>query len=318
MDTLLLVKHLTKKFHDFTAVEDVNFEARGGEIFGLLGPNGAGKTTTLRTIATALQPTSGTAIVAGYDINEQPEEVKKHIGVLTTDIGVYDRLSGRENLSYFGELYGMSAVDIQRRIKELSDLLEMNDFIERRAGKYSTGMKQKLAIARAVIHNPDILIFDEPTSGLDVLASQTVLNFMKRSKDQGKCVILSTHQMIDAERLCDRVAIIHQGRMIADDTVSNIENITRTENLEDAFLKLIKDVPAEKTSAPITNNNSLKSRLMLTPKWIWSAAIIALAGAHLFFQILPQLETQRSFGYLFIVVAVFILMFNKYYVRRRR
>ena len=239
MSPILSIKNLTKEFKNFKAVDGVSFDVEEGEIFGLLGPNGAGKTTIIRIIATVLAPSAGTAEVLGFDIIKDAEEVRKNIGVLTTDIGVYERFSGRENLRYFGELYGLSKEVLEKRINELSNLLEMRDFIDRRAGKYSTGMKQKLAIARSVIHDPKILIFDEPTAGLDVLASQTVLNFMRRSKKPGGCVIISTHQMHDAEKLCDRVVIIHKGKVIANDTVETLKNKTSSDYLEDVFMKLV-------------------------------------------------------------------------------
>lgn len=239
MQPVIQVKNLTKKFKNFKAVDGVSFEVEEGEIFGLLGPNGAGKTTIIRVIATVLAPTSGTAEVLGYDIIKNSEEVRKNIGVLTTDVGVYERFSGRENLKYFGELYGLSGDNLKNRINELAELLDMKDFIDRKAGKYSTGMKQKLAIARSVIHDPKVLIFDEPTSGLDVLASQTVRNFMIKSKQAGRCVIFSTHQMRDAEKLCDRVVIIHRGRVIANDYIKSIKEKTGASDLEDAFVKMI-------------------------------------------------------------------------------
>jgi len=238
MPAILEVKNLTKEFKGFKAVDHVSFEANAGEIFGLLGPNGAGKTTTIRVLATTLQPTAGTAQIAGYDIRREPQNVRENIGVLTTDIGLYDRFTGRENLRYFGQLYGLAEDKLEKRINELADVLAMHEFIDRRASKFSTGMKQKAAIARSIIHDPRVIIFDEPTAGLDVLASQTVMNFMKKAREMGKLVILSTHQMYDAERLCDRVAIIHQGKIIAVDTVGSLKNKTVTRNLEDAFLKL--------------------------------------------------------------------------------
>jgi len=239
MSTIISVKNLTKKFKDFKAVQEVSFDVWDGEIFGLLGPNGAGKTTIIRIIATVLAPSAGTAEVLGFDIIKNSEEVRKNIGVLTTDIGIYERFSGRENLRYFGELYGISKEALEKRINELADLLEMQDFIDRRAGKYSTGMEQKLAIARSVIHDPKIIIFDEPTAGLDVLASQTVLNFMRRAQKPGGCVIFSTHQMNDAEKLCDRVVIIHKGKVIASDTVEILKSKVGAEDLEGVFMKLV-------------------------------------------------------------------------------
>lgn len=241
MPIILKIKNLTKTFNGFNAVNNISFEAQTGEILGLLGPNGAGKTTTIRIISTVLSPSSGTAEVDGFDVSKNSMEVRKTLGMLTTDIGVYERFSGRENLKYFGELYGMRGEKLDSRINELSELLKMRDFIDRRAGKYSTGMKQKLAIARAVIHDPKIIIFDEPTAGLDVLASQTVLNFMQKSRDAGKLVIFSTHRMNEAEKLCDRAVIIYRGKIIADGTIDSLKTKTNTSDLEDAFMKLVSD-----------------------------------------------------------------------------
>lgn len=236
---LVTTTNLSKSYGATEAVHKVSFNASAGEIFGLLGPNGAGKTTTIRVIATVLAPTTGTASVAGFDIHTNPQAVRRHIGLLTTDIGVYDRFSGTENLAYFGRLYGMDEAVLQARIKDLANLLDMTAFIDRKAGTYSTGMKQKLAIARAVIHDPEVIIFDEPTSGLDVLAAQTVLTFMIHAKEQGKAVIFSTHHLPDAERLCSHVAIMHRGKLVASDTVAAIKRSTKTNNLEDAFLALV-------------------------------------------------------------------------------
>jgi sodium transport system ATP-binding protein len=242
MEKILKVQNLVKEYgSSFRAVDGVSFEVAEGEIFGLLGPNGAGKTTIIRTISTILSFTSGKIEVLGLDNREHAEEVRKNIGILTTDIGAYERFSGRENLLYFGELYGVEKGMLEKRIEELAELLDMKDFIDKRTGKYSTGMKQRLAIARSVIHDPRVIIFDEPTSGLDVLASQTVRNFMKRAKDSGKAVIFSTHQMYDAEKLCDRVIIIHKGKTVAYDSVENLKRETGARDLEDAFLKLVSD-----------------------------------------------------------------------------
>lgn len=250
MSTALKVSNLTKTFGFTKAVDEASFEANSGEIFGLLGPNGAGKTTTIRVVSSILSPTSGTAEVEGFDIKKDSAKVRDNIAVLTTETGVYERFTGRENLTYFGNLYGIFGEKLGKRISELSKLLEMDWFLDKRAGGYSTGMKQKMAIARSVIHDPKVLIFDEPTTGLDVLASLTVLDFMKKAKKAGKCVVLSTHQMPDAEKLCDRVCIMHQGKVLLVDSVVNIEKQTEADNLEDAFLNIIKkrnlEVPQEK------------------------------------------------------------------------
>lgn len=236
---MLHVENLTKKFNHFTAVDGVSFDAHGGEIFGLLGPNGAGKTTTIRVIATILEANSGTATVNGLDIKHDAEKVRQHVGFLTAEIGMYDRFTARENLRYFGNLYGMEGEKLEKRIDELIELLDMKTFADRKAGKFSTGMKQKVAIARSVIHAPDVIIFDEPTSGLDVLASQTVIRFMKRMRDQGKLVVLSTHDMAHAQSLCDRIAIIHRAKLILEDSVTNVLSKYQTKTLEEAFIKIV-------------------------------------------------------------------------------
>lgn len=241
MKEALVADKLTKKFISKIVVDQVSFATKEGEIFGLLGPNGAGKTTTIRLVSTILAPTSGTASVEGFDVVKESRQVRKNIGVLTTETGVYERFTGRENLEYFGHLYGIFGEKLAQRIKELAKLLEMDWFLNQKAGQYSTGMKQKLSIARSVIHDPQVLIFDEPTTGLDVLASQTVLNFMQKAKELGKAVILSTHQMPDAEKLADRVAIMHQGKILLIETVDQVKKQTQTASLEEAFLKIIKE-----------------------------------------------------------------------------
>lgn len=240
MPPILSVKNLVKEFNGFKAVDDVSFEVGAGEIFGLLGPNGAGKTTIIRIISTVLRPMGGTAEVFGYDIIKNSEDVRRNIGVLTTDIGVYERFTGRENLRYFGKLYGLSKGALEKRMDELSKLLDMDNFVDRKAGKYSTGMKQKLAIARSVIHDPKVIMFDEPTSGLDVLASKTVREFMVHAKNSGKGVVFSTHQMHDAEKLCGRIAVLHKGRVVAYDSVRSIKEKTGAPDLEEAFVRLVK------------------------------------------------------------------------------
>ncbi|MDO8472379.1 MAG: ATP-binding cassette domain-containing protein [Dehalococcoidia bacterium] len=277
---LLQVQGLTKDYNGFRAIEDISFEASGGEIFGLLGPNGAGKTTTIRLISAILSPTRGTARICGYDVRETPEAVRRNIGMLTTEMGVYDRLSGREYLRYFGALYSMAHDRTEARIRELSQLLEMEDFLDRRTSSYSTGMKQKLSIARSVLHDPSIVILDEPTSGLDVLAAQTVLNFMRRSRDQGRLVVLSTHHMPDAEKLCNRAAILHHGRLLAVRTISELKSDTGTGNLEDAFLAMVKERPQEakpaNRKATISARRLPVSRRLLIRIGIAVAVIIAL------------------------------------------
>jgi sodium transport system ATP-binding protein len=235
------VQGLSKKYAgNKFAVENLSFEARDGEIYGLLGPNGAGKTTTLRMLATLLEPTSGSASVAGFDIRTQSEQVRRSIGVVNGGMGLYDRLTGREILEYFARFYGMNRANIQKRTKELSDSLELGEVLDRRAGEFSTGMKQKIVIARAVIHSPPVLILDEATNGLDVVARRAVLEFARAYRTSGRVVLYSTHIMSEAEELCTRAAIIDHGKLIAMDTVENLKASTQTRNLEDAFFKLTR------------------------------------------------------------------------------
>jgi sodium transport system ATP-binding protein len=235
------VQGLSKKYAgNKFAVENLSFEARDGEIYGLLGPNGAGKTTTLRMLATLLEPTSGSASVAGFDIRTQSEQVRRSIGVVNGGMGLYDRLTGREILEYFAGFYGMGKADTRARTKELSDSLELGEVLDRRAGEFSTGMKQKIVIARAVIHSPPVLILDEATNGLDVVARRAVLEFARSYKTSGRVVLYSTHIMSEAEELCTRAAIIDHGKLVAMDTVENLKTSTQTVNLEDAFFKLTR------------------------------------------------------------------------------
>ncbi|OLC23840.1 MAG: hypothetical protein AUH40_10200 [Chloroflexi bacterium 13_1_40CM_65_17] len=215
----------------------ISFQAQPGEIFGLLGPNGAGKTTTLRIISTLLTPDAGTVELLGYDTLRSPEQVRRRIGVVTADIGVYPRLSARENISYFAQLSEVPDRELERRVDAVVERLDIGSFADQRAESLSSGQKQKVAIARAIVHDPEVLMFDEPTSNLDVLASREVREFMVESKGRGKCVIFSTHVMHDAERLCDRITILHQGQVVASGPTAEVRG-NRAE-LEDAFLELV-------------------------------------------------------------------------------
>src|SRR5438309_4239475 len=210
---MIEVVGLMKSFRDLRrglvhAVDGVTFEARPGESFGLLGPNGAGKTTTMRILCTVLKPTGGRATLAGFDVATQPAEVRQHIGFMSANTAIYDRMSAWELVSYFGRLYGMSEERLAQRMEEVFDTLQMNNFRDMLGAKMSTGMRQKVSIARAIIHDPPVLIFDEPTAGLDVLVARAVLKNIEQLRALGKCVLYSTHIMREVERLCDRVAIV--------------------------------------------------------------------------------------------------------------
>ncbi len=241
---MIEAKELYKEFKDkkrgvVKAADHVSFNCKAGEVFGLLGPNGAGKTTTLRMLSTAIRPTSGTAIINGFDVVAEPEKVRSQIGFLSGNTGLYGRLTSRETVTYFGKLYGMQKEQIAKRIEELFSILDMQSFADTRADKLSTGMKQKVSIARSVVHNPMVMVFDEPTTGLDVMSSRTIVEFIRSCRDQGKCVIFSTHIMSEAVRLCDQVAIIHNGRIYREGTVKELLDQTGLDNLEDAFIKIV-------------------------------------------------------------------------------
>ena len=229
---------------EVVAVEDVSFTAKAGQIFGLLGPNGAGKTTTLRIIATVLKATSGDVQVAGVSAKDDPQRVRQQIGFLSASTGLYDRLTARELIAYFGQLNGLGEDTLDARIDELSDMLEIGPFLDRPCGLLSTGQKQKVSIARALVHDPPVLIFDEPTSGLDVLVARTLIQRIEALRDARRTIILSTHIMTEAERLCDEVAIIHQGRIRAKGTLDDLRGEAGCETLEDAFFALIEREPA--------------------------------------------------------------------------
>jgi sodium transport system ATP-binding protein len=232
------VDRLEKTLGKNKVLRGISFAAGSGEIFGLLGPNGAGKTTTLRIICTLLAPDAGSVEVLGFDTRTEPEEVRRRVGVVTAEIGVYARLSARENIVYFAELSGVADGELNRRVDGVINRLDMGSFAKQRAESLSSGQKQKVAIARAIVHDPDILMFDEPTSNLDVLASREIRDFMVESRGRGKCVIFSTHVLHDAERLCDRVTILHHGTVVASGTTAEVRGSHR--DLEDAFLELVE------------------------------------------------------------------------------
>lgn len=231
------VERLEKTLGKNKVLRGISFHAQAGEIFGLLGPNGAGKTTTLRIICTLLSPDGGSVEVLGFDTLRAPQEVRRRVGVVTAEIGVYPRLSARENIIYFAQLSSVDGHDLKRRVDAVIERLDIGSFAGQRAESLSSGQKQKVAIARAVVHDPDVLMFDEPTSNLDVLASKEVRAFMVEASRRGKCVIFSTHVMHDAERLCDRITILHEGEVVASGPTADVRGGRR--DLEDAFLALV-------------------------------------------------------------------------------
>ena len=222
------------------AVDGLDIEANPGRIFGLLGANGAGKTTVLRMLSTVIQPTAGTATVAGFDIVSQPGDVRANIGFMSSSTALYGRLTSREVLEYFGRLYGLSESRLAERMKYVVEKLQIEEFADRLCDKLSTGQKQRVSIARTILHDPKVLFFDEPTSGLDVVTSQTVMEFIEEARDLGKTVVFSTHIMSEVERLCDDLAVIHDGVIVAKGTPQSIKDLAGEQSLERAFLSLVK------------------------------------------------------------------------------
>jgi sodium transport system ATP-binding protein len=239
-DPAVLVESLVKTFGATTAVAGLTFSVVAGEIYGLLGPNGAGKTTTLRILAGMLVPTAGLARIAGLDVAANPLEVRRRLGFLTSTTGLYARLTGRELLTYFARLHGLERTAADGRIADLARALELGPFFGRRCEALSTGERQRLSIARAVLHDPEVLILDEPTAGLDVLASRFLRDFVRKERDRGKAVLFSTHYLAEAELLCDRIGLLHHGRLIAEGTPASLRAAAGdAPSLEEAFLRLV-------------------------------------------------------------------------------
>ena len=243
---MIEVDHLWKSYDDESdsssaAVVDLSFSVQPGEIYGLLGPNGAGKTTTLRILATMLQPTRGTVRVCDHDVRTDAAMVRRLIGFVSNNTAIYDRMTAWETVEYFGRLYGMARKPLRERMTELFAELQMESFRNVVGGKMSTGMKQKVSIARALVHDPPVLVFDEPTLGLDVLAARALLQIIERLRSQGKCILFSTHIMREVEKLCDRVGILHKGRLLAEGTVSSLSYQYDRADFEDVFFYLIDE-----------------------------------------------------------------------------
>jgi sodium transport system ATP-binding protein len=240
---MIRVEGLRKTFATRTgpvqAVAGVSFEAADGQITGLLGPNGAGKTTTLRMLYTLMTPESGRVLVDGIDAAREPTRVRERLGVLPDARGIYKRLTARENIAYFGALHGLDAARIVSRTERLVDALEMREFIDRRAEGFSQGQRTKTAIARALVHDPRNVLLDEPTNGLDVMTTRSLRSFLLGLRDEGRCVLFSSHIMQEVARLCDRIVVIAHGRVVADGTPDDLRAATGCANLEDAFVKAI-------------------------------------------------------------------------------
>ncbi|WP_439509347.1 ABC transporter ATP-binding protein [Marinimicrobium koreense] len=241
---------LVKSFHPrgrkktlVQALVNVSFDAQDGEITGLLGPNGAGKSTTLRILAGLVKPDRGLARVDGHDVVKAPLAARRRLGFLPHNAGLYPRLTSRENLVYYGQLCGLSAEEAHHRASDLIERLDMEGFADRRAEGFSQGQRTRVALGRALIHNPSTLILDEPTNGLDVMATRNLRTILRRLRDEGHCVLISSHIMQEVSRLCDRVAIISEGRIAMTDTVTGILERTGQNDLEDAFVAAIGEQP---------------------------------------------------------------------------
>ncbi|MHB0961274.1 MAG: ATP-binding cassette domain-containing protein [Pirellulaceae bacterium] len=241
---MIHVERLSKSYTDlrrgqFVALDAVSFEALPGQVYGLLGPNGAGKTTVLRILSTVLRPTAGVATVNSFNVLTQPSLVRQQIGYVSNNTAVYDRMTAWEMVEYFGRLYGLELEVLRDRMETIFLRLQMNEIRDVLGSKMSTGMKQKVSIARAIVHDPPVLIFDEATAGLDVLVARALLKTVAELREHGKCVVFSTHIMREAERLCDRIAIMHRGHILAEGSLEELLEIHAEEDLEELFFGLI-------------------------------------------------------------------------------
>jgi sodium transport system ATP-binding protein len=246
---MIQVRQLTKTYEDpdggeIAAVSDACLSCAPGEIYGLLGPNGAGKTTTLRCLATVLTPTSGTATIAGYDLRTNPEAVRRSIGFLSASTGLYARLTPRETLRFFASLHGLDGTALDQRVEDTLKLFDVIEYADRPNDRLSTGMKQRVGLARAAVHDPSVLILDEPTTGLDPIVTQTVENAVQTLARAGKCILLSTHMLSQAEDICHRIGVIGHGRVLAEGTIADLCERTETKNLRQAFFKLVQSDPS--------------------------------------------------------------------------
>ncbi len=247
---MIHVRQLTKTYEDlqvgqFKALDQISFDAMPGQIFGLLGPNGAGKTTALRILSTVLKPTSGTATINGFEVQKDAEQVRHQIGFVSANTAIYDRMTAWEMVQYFGRLYGMDADHLKDRMESIFERFQMANVRDVLGSKMSTGMKQKVSIARAIIHNPPVLIFDEATSGLDILVARQVLNTVEQLRDQGKCILFSSHIMTEVRRLCDRITIMNRGRILTEGTIEELKEKHKQNDIEELFFQQIEKSESE-------------------------------------------------------------------------
>ncbi len=238
---MIEVRNLRKSFKDLVAVENVSFSAKDGEITGLIGPNGAGKTTTMRILYTIMRPDSGQALVDGFDAVADPQQVQRRIGVLPDNRGLYPRLTAREHVRYYGRLHGMKGEALESSIEEMIDTLVMRDVADRRTKGFSKGQTLKVALARALVHKPHNVMLDEPTNGLDVDSSRAVRDMVRRIRDEGRCVLFSSHIMSEVQALCDRIIVMGHGRVVAEGTPDDLADLTGQADLEEIFVAIARD-----------------------------------------------------------------------------
>ena len=238
---MIELDRLTKRYGELVAVHDLSLRVPAGEVYALLGANGAGKTTALRCLATLLRPTGGAARIDGFDAATQPLEVRRRLGFLAASMGLYQRLTARELLRYFAALNGLSPADAEARVEEMVAAFDLAPFADRLCGKLSTGQRQRVSIARAVVHDPPALVLDEPTLGLDVLSGEAIYRFVERARERRRAVIFSTHQMSEVELLADRVGVIAGGRLAAEGTVDEVVAAAGEHNLARAFLRIVRE-----------------------------------------------------------------------------
>ena len=244
---MIKISQLSKTFQagrrQIHAVKSVSFDVANGQVFGLLGPNGAGKTTTMRMILGLLRPDSGFAEITGMRSDEQPDEIKRRVGFLSASAGVYQWLSGLEVLQFFGDVYGLPPYKVRDRIDELSALLRLDDFLGQRCSTLSTGQKQRINLARALVHDPPVMMLDEPTLGLDVVGSQVIVEYIELLKSQNKAVILCTHRLEQAQRICDRFGLLHEGGMVHQGSLDQLQTKTGRNDLVEMFIDFINSPP---------------------------------------------------------------------------
>ena len=236
---MIEIEGLEKRYGNLHAVQGVSFRAEDGKITGLLGPNGAGKTTTLRMLSSLVQPDAGRALVDGIDVRREPRQALRRLGMLPDSRGLYPRLTAREHLAYFGGLQGLGAAAIEQRTRELAELLDMTELLDRRVAGFSQGERTKVAIARALVHGPPNIVLDEATNGLDVMSTRAMRTVIRKLADSGCCVLFSSHVMQEVSALCDRIVVFARGKVVSDGTPAELRARTGEDNLENAFVKII-------------------------------------------------------------------------------